>query len=149
MTKNGNTHRLRQNNTKKNIKLESVRPWWNTWLLVQEIHLNSCQTSTRNEQMLTKRASTWMDDQRKDYINPKGPNKRNRSKQLQTQNLPTNDVENNNSTNKGKDLLLANKPRIIPWWTERMPQRIKKHSRITLHRSTHPKWEQNKAETSS
>ena len=51
---------------KKNIQLESVRTWWNTWLLVQEIHLHSRQTSTRNEQMLTRRASTWMDDRRKD-----------------------------------------------------------------------------------
>ena len=34
-------------------------PWWNTWLLVQEIHLHSRQTSTRNEQMPTRRTSTW------------------------------------------------------------------------------------------
>ena len=70
---NGNTRRLTQNNTKKNIKLESARPWWNTWLLVQEIHLHSRKTSTRNEQMLTRRVSTWMDDHQQDYINPKGP----------------------------------------------------------------------------
>ena len=44
-----------------------------------------------------------------------------------------------NSTNKGKDLLFANKPRIVSWRTERMPQRIKRHSRITLYRSRHPK----------
>ena len=55
------------------VKMESARPLWNTWLLVQEIHLHSRQTSPRNEQMLTRRASTWLDDQRKDYINPKGP----------------------------------------------------------------------------
>ena len=67
---NRNTRRLIQNNTKENIKLESTRPWW---LLVQEIHLHSRQSSTRDEQMLTRRARTWMDDQRKDYINPKGP----------------------------------------------------------------------------
>ena len=66
-------HRLTQNNTKKNIKLESARPWWNTWLLVQEIYLHSRKTSTRDEQMLTRRARTWMDDQRKEYINSKGP----------------------------------------------------------------------------
>ena len=30
-----------------------------------------------------------------------------------------------------------------------MPQRIQRHSRITLHRSTHPKWEQDKTEKSS
>ena len=101
---NGNTNRLTQNNTKKNIKLESARPWWNTWLLVQEIHLHSRQTSTRTEQMFTRRASTWMDDQRKDYINPKGPKQRNCSKQLLTYNLPNNDVENTNSTSKRKDL---------------------------------------------
>ena len=53
------------------------------------------------------------------------------------------------STNKGKDLLLANKPRIVPWRTERLLQRIQRHSRITLHRSTHPKWEQDKTEKSS
>ena len=41
-------------------------------------------------------------------INPKGHKKRNCSKQLQTDNLPTNDVENTNNTYKGKDLLLAN-----------------------------------------
>ena len=98
----GNTHRLTQNDTKKNIKMENARPWWNTWLLVQETHLHSRQTSTRNEQMPTRHTSTWLDDQRKDYINPKGPQQRNCSKQLQTDNLPTNDVENTNSTDKGK-----------------------------------------------
>ena len=36
----------------------------------------------------------------------------NRPKQLQTYNLPTDDVENINITNKGRDLRLANKPRI-------------------------------------
>ena len=145
-SQNGNTRRLALNSTKKNIKLESARPWWNTWLL---IHLHSRQSSTSNEQMLTRCTSTWMDDQRKDYINPKGPKQRNCSKQLQTHNLPTNDVENTNSTNKGKDLLLANKPRIAPWRPERMLQRTQRHSRITLHRSTHPKWEQVKMEKSS
>ena len=42
-----------------------------------------------------------------------------------------------------------NKPRIVPWRTERIPQRIQRHSRITLHRSTHPKWKQDKTEKSS
>ena len=143
---NGNTRRLTQNNTKKNIKLISARPWWNTWLLVQEIHLHSRQTSARNEQMLTRRANTWMDDQRKDYINPKGYKQRNYSKQLQTHKLPNNDVENTNSKTKGKDLLLDNKPWIVPWRTGRMPQRIQRRSRITLLRSTYPKWEQDKTE---
>ena len=122
---------------------------WNTRFLVQEIHLHSRQTSTRNEQMPTRHASTWMDDQRKDYINPKGPKQRNCSKQLQIDNLPTNDVENTYSINKGKDLIPAKKPRIVPWRTERMLQRTQRHSRITLHRSTHSKWEQDKTEKSS
>ena len=46
-------------------------------------------------------------------------------------------MENINRTNKGRDILLANKPWIVPWRTERMPQMIQRHSRVTLHRSTH------------
>ena len=88
--------------------------------------------------MLTRSTSTWLNDQRKDHIDPKGPKQRNRSKQLQTDNLPTDDVENIYSTNKGRDSILANKPQIVSWGTERMPQRIQRHSRVTLHRSTHP-----------
>ena len=65
-----------------------------------------------------------MDDQKKDHIDPEGPNQRNRPKQLQTHNLTTDDMENINSINKGRDLLLTNKPRIIPWETERILQRI-------------------------
>ena len=54
-----------------------------------------------------------MDDQKKDHINPEGPTQGNRSKQLQTHNLPTDDVENINSTNKERDLLFDNKPRYL------------------------------------
>ena len=50
----------------------------------------------------------------KDHINPKGPKQKNCSKQLLTHNLLTDDVENINSTNKGRYVLLANKPRIVP-----------------------------------
>ena len=46
--------------------------------------------------MLTRCTTTWLDDQRKDYINPKGFKPRNCSKQLQTHNLPTDDVEHIN-----------------------------------------------------
>ena len=35
------------------------------------------------------------------------------------------------------------------WRTETMLQRILRHSRITLHRSAHPKWEQDQTEISS
>ena len=48
---------------------------------------------------------TRMDYQRKDHIDPKGPKQSNRSNQLQTQNLPSDDVENINSINNGRDLL--------------------------------------------
>ncbi len=54
-----------------------------------------------------------MNDQRKDHIDPKGPKQSNRPKQLQTHNLPTDDEGNINSTNKGRDLLLAKKPPIV------------------------------------
>ena len=74
--------------------------------------------------MPTRRTSTWQDDQRKDYINPKGLKERNCLKQLQTDNLPTNDVENINSTNKWRDLLLTIKPQIVPWRTESLVQKI-------------------------
>ena len=55
----------------------------------------------------------------------------NRSKQLQTHNLPTDDVANINSTRKGRDLLLTNQQQIVPRGTERMPQRIQRNSRVT------------------
>ena len=89
-----------------------------------------------------------MNGQKKIHIDPKGPKLKNRAKQFQIYHLPTDYVENINSTNKGRDLLLVKKPRIVPWGEERMPQRIQRHSRVTLHRSTHPKWEQDQTEKS-
>ena len=90
-----------------------------------------------------------MGDQRKDPIDPKRPKKRNRCKQLQTHDLTTDDEENINSTNKERDLPLANKPRIVLGGTERTPQRFQGHSRVTLQRSAHSKREQDKTEKSS
>ena len=69
----GNTHRTTQKDTKKYIKLENAWTWWNTWILVQDIHLHSRQTKTRNEQIPTRCKCTWLDDQRKHQIDPKGP----------------------------------------------------------------------------
>ena len=86
-----------------------------------------------------------MDNQRKATLIQKGPKQSNRPKQLQTHNLPTDDVENN-STNKGRGLLLANKQQIVPCGVERMSQRIQRHSRVTLHRPAHPKREQDQTE---
>ena len=64
-------------------------------------------------------------------------NLRNRPNQLQTHNLPTDDMENINSTNRG-DLLLANKHRIVPCSTEMILQMIQRHSLVTFHRCIHP-----------
>ena len=64
--------------------------------------------------MLTRSTGTRLDYQKKYHIDPKGPKQSNCSKKLQTDNLPTNDVENTNSINKGKDLQLTNKPQIVP-----------------------------------
>ena len=62
--------------TQKNIKLENVRPWWHTWVLLKKIHHHSWQTSTRNEKkMYTRSTCTRMDDQWKDYIYLKRPRK--------------------------------------------------------------------------
>ena len=137
----GNTHRFTQDDTKKNIKLKNARSWWNTWFLVQEIHLHSRRASTRNKQMHAY-PNRWPKE--RPHWSWKTQSKE--PPQLQTYNLPTDDVENINSINKGRKLLFANKPRIISCGTERIPQRIQRHSRFTLHRSAHPKWEQNETE---
>ena len=71
------------------------------------------------------------------------------AKQLLTHNLFTDDMENINNTNKGRDILLANKPPIVSWRTERMLQMIQRHSGVTLHRSKHPKWKQEQTEKST
>ena len=99
--------------------------------------------------MPTNNTRTRVDDPRKDHIDTKGLKQRNLPKQLQTHNLPTDDVENINSTNKERDLLLSHKPRIVPRRKERTLQRIQRHSIITLHRSAHSKWEQNQTEKST
>ena len=43
-----------------------------------------------------------MEEPRKDHIDPKRPKQRNSLKQLRTHNFPTDDVEKNNNTSKGK-----------------------------------------------
>ena len=90
-----------------------------------------------------------MDDQRKGHIDPEGPTQGNCPKQLQTHNLPTDNVENINNTNNGRDLVLANKLQIVPRGTERMPQRIQRHIRVTLLRSAYSKREPDQKEKSN
>ena len=72
--KSGNTYRFTQNDTKKypTGKRQAMMEYMAT---VQKILLHSRQTSTRNEQMLTRSISTRQDDERKDHIDPKGPSK--------------------------------------------------------------------------
>ena len=53
--------------------------------------------------------------------------------------MPTDDVENIDNIDKGRDLLLVNQPQDFPCGTKRMPQIIQRHSRVNLHRSTHSK----------
>ena len=79
----------------------------------QEVHLHSRQIITRDKQMSTRSSGIRMDDQRNDHIDRKGRKQRNHAKQLQTHNVPTDDVENINSTNKERDLLLINMPQIV------------------------------------
>ena len=53
----GNTHRTTQKDTKK-YQTGKHQAMMEYMILVQEIHLHSRQTSTRNEQMLTRSTST-------------------------------------------------------------------------------------------
>ena len=48
--------------TLKNMQLENAKPWWHTWILMQEIHLDPWQISTQNEQMPTRSRRTQIDD---------------------------------------------------------------------------------------
>ena len=113
--------------------------------IMQEIHLYSWQTTTRNEQMPTRSIRTRM----RDHIHREESKPKNHPKQLQTHNQPTDHVENINSTNRGRDVLLVNKPQIVPRGTGMVPLRIQSHSSVTLHRSTYPKWEQDHTENIS
>ena len=54
------------------------------------------------------------------------------------------DVKNINDSNQGRNLLFANKPRIVHRRTERMLKGNKGNKRSTTHRSTHPQGAQNK-----
>ena len=99
--------------------------------------------------MPTESTRTRMDDHMKEKVDSKRTKlKTKRSKQLQTNNLPTDDVENINSSNKGRYLLLFKKTRIILLETERMLQRIQRRRSFTSHRSAHSEQEQEQTEKS-
>ena len=97
------------------------------------LEMNRCLQGAHIPKWMTKGKTTLIQ---------KDPSKGTAPKQLQTYNLPTDDVENINSTNKGRDLLLTNKLWIIPGGAER----IQRHSRVTLHSPAHPKQEQDQME---
>ena len=96
----------------------------------------------------------WVDAQKKE-IYPKGwqkkerPlwSKRNHKKETHstTDNVSSYDVENPNSTDKERDLLLVRKPRSASRKIERMPQGNKRNRWTAIHWSTH-QGEQNEAE---
>ena len=132
---------LLKKNTKKNIKLESARPWCNTRLLVQEIHLHSRQISTRDEH---EHVPEWMTKGKTTLIE-KEPSKGTTPNNYRPITCLPMMCKILTAQIREKYLLFANKPRIVLGRTER----IQWHSRITLHRSTHPKWEQDKTEKSS
>ena len=74
----------------------------------------SRQTCNRNEKMLTGNKRTRMDDQGKAHVDSKRLPKKNRPQQLQTYNVPSNDEENTNDTNRDGDLWFVNKPTAVP-----------------------------------
>ena len=59
--------------------------------------------------MPPRNTRTRMDEQSKYHFDPKRLKQSNRSKQLQTHNMPTDDVQNINSINKGRNLQPTNK----------------------------------------
>ena len=134
----GNTHRITRKYTKKISNWKTPGNdgihgfWFKKFTSIYDrlaLKMNRCLQDAQVPDWMTKGKTTLIQ---------KDPSK-GLPKQLKTHNLFTDDVENINSTNKGRDILLANKPWFVPWWTKRMPQRIQRHSRITRHRSTHPK----------
>ena len=90
-----------------------------------------------------------MDNQSKDHIDQERYPQRNHPKQLQAHKVSTDNAENTNGTNKGRDLQIANKLRIIPRGIERMLQMIQRHQRATLHWSTQPQRVQDETKKSS
>ena len=73
-----------------------------------------------------------MNDPRKDQPDSKTSPRTKHSSQLQTHNVPTEDVENPNSTNKDGDLLFVYKPRIVPRGTKNAAKEGEKQIYCTL-----------------
>ena len=85
-----NTHHIDSLKTiQKKYQTEKRQAMMEKWILVQEIHLHSRQTSTRNGRMLIRSTCTRMDDKRKGHIYQEEPYKKNHPTQLQTHKLLT------------------------------------------------------------
>ena len=147
-SESGNTHRFTQNNTKKISNWKTPGHdvihgfWFKKYISLHDrfaLEMNKCLQGAHVPEWMTRGKPHWSS----------GPPQGNRFKQLQTFNLPTQYVENINSTNKGRYLLLANKPQTVPWRTERMPQKVLRYRRITLHRLGYPQRGQDRTKKSS
>ena len=148
-TESNNIHKFTQNST---IKISNWKTlghdgthgfWFKKFITInnrQALEMNRCLQERQIPEWMTKEKTTLI---KKDTL------KGTTGKQLQTHYMPTYDTENTNSKNKGRDIFLANKPWIVPWGTERIPQRIKRHGRSTLYSSTHPQQKQDLTEKSS
>ena len=144
---NGNTHQFTQNNTKKisNWKTpghDGIHSFWS-------------KKFTSIHDWLALEINSYMEHT---YLNGWAKERPHWSRRTQSKEPPQTTADalsayrwcgNINSTNKGRDLLLANKLWIVPWGTEGMLQSIQRHRRFTLHRSAHPKREQDQMEKSS
>ena len=106
------TRRFTQNDTKKKISNwkmlghDGINGFW--FKKFSSIHDRLAQEMNRYLQ--GAHVPEWMTKRKITLIQIKGT----APKQLQTHNLPTNDVENINSTNKGRDLLFTYSRRLFP-----------------------------------
>ena len=87
-----NKPQFAQSNTKKT--LENCRLWWYTRILVKK------KFTFIYDRLVTEMNRCLQEEMTKEEITQiQKDKKRNRSKQLQTHNVPTDDVENTNDTN--------------------------------------------------
>ena len=135
-TKSENTHRFTQNNTKKisNWKTSS-HDGIHGCLFKKSTSIHDRLALEMNRCLQEADVPEWMTKRKRPRWS-----KKTTSKELpQTPThpyMPTYNVEDTNCTYKGRNLRLANKPRIVPQGTERMQQRIQRHRRATLYWSS-------------
>ena len=138
--KSWNTFRFTQNGTKK-IQLENaghdrIHGFW----LKKFTSIHDRLGKEMNRRLQRSLLSEWMTKGKTTLIQ-KDPSKGTAPSNCRSMTcLPM--TRKILTAQKGRDLQLANKPRIVPWRAERMLQKILWHRRVTLQRATHPKWEQ-------